>query len=317
MAKCPACAATFIAKDAPPEQVEQPVQPTQSTANPYSAPLQSRPNAASTNPYQPTEFSQPVKSIGSLQIVSRSFDDVVSAAFAIFGERWGQLVLAFLIVAVINIVYSIASNVVLSLLGQGGQEVALVSVIASVPLSMFVQAVVTVGLSRNAVAVVRNSGSPLNELMPPMMLVWRYFAVVMLLTLAAGLVAGLYAIIVAIVASGNNDVAGVLGLVGILILIVGSFIGSWLLWSWAFVVSDGKAGVFSSLQTAVAITLQNKLTSFLMLLVAAAIGIAGILACFIGLLVAVPLVNAVLATGYLLMTNQRIDDPRTRQYAVR
>ena len=73
-------------------------------ASPFSQPLDSGTTdtqerfATSANPYHPTLTQDSVTSLGPLQVVPRSIEDVFSPTLSIFGARWPPLVLAFILV---------------------------------------------------------------------------------------------------------------------------------------------------------------------------------------------------------------------------
>lgn len=300
-AKCPACETTFTAVDSqgsPPPQLSEP----------YSAP--SPGYSAPNNPYQPSVQTDPVQS-GGFTIVPRSFEEAISATTAIFGERWGMLVIGVVIFFAINIAVSVVTQIFIGVAATAGEGPGGIAALVSLPFSIFAQTYLQAGLIRNALGVVRNIPTPINEFIVPLGIVVRLLCGGLLVGLVVGVVAFIFVAIIAVLgSSGNDGLAGILAIVGILIGATMTVALSWLLWSWQFVICDGQTGLIQSFQTSVAITMANKVSSLLVLLVAGVATIAGALLCGIGLLISIPFANALIATAYLLMTNQRISDPR-------
>lgn len=93
-------------------------------------------------------------------------------------------------------------------------------------------------------------------------------------------------------------------MLGFAMLIIPGIILMLYFWPAYYLVVDDKSPVFDSFGTAAKITEGNKLTTFLLALLIFGIMILGLLACGIGLLFAAPLGAMLLATAYLMMSNQ-------------
>ncbi|MFK8115414.1 MAG: hypothetical protein AB8B91_24670 [Rubripirellula sp.] len=333
LAKCPACQATFTAhadlippaQQQPPQPAAQdpsespaadpaPTQPQRPVSeNPFVEPLESGPAPTATpNPYAPAAYREPIQTIGELPIVDRSIEEVFSPTLAIFAQRWSALLIAFIVVGVGSFVTMFASLFLFAMLSELGQEVgAVVSLVLLVPVGIFASAYFSVGICRNAIAVARNSPTPLAELLPPLSAVFRFLVGALAMAVFVGIFVGVFVgILAALGASGNDELMGVIGVLGGLFFVVVGTAAYWLLWAWMFIASDGKATAIGSIRGAISMTMHNKLTSFLLVVIATALSTAGAAACYVGLLVTYPLTNLMFAVAYMLMSNQRIDDPR-------
>lgn len=349
LAQCPACNATFRAEEPPesqpstsetppeteateaaasePTETSQPADPAEPTAsvesspenesNPFASPLDSGMAAPiPVNPYQPTYQSEPAAILNDIEIVPRSIEDVFSPTLTIFGARLGHLVLAFILAVIAGIV------------GFGGWMVAVIAIeeaigdmpsalffLLTCPLVAFFGSYLTVGLSRNAMAVARNQPSPIQEMFPPLPIVLRFMIGGVIMSLVVGAVIGVLVAFFGIVLriGGNPGIAASVLVIGIFGGSALSLVGYWLLWAWVFIVSDGKATALGAIQTAWTLTMHNKLTSVLLVVIAVVLSTAGTSACYIGLIITQPLTNLMFAVGYLLMTNQVISTGREQQ----
>lgn len=347
LAKCPACEATFtleaaavpestpVDESGPVVQTSAPyatgqssgdepaeVSSTSPSESPFSAPLESSiagdggSHTGRMNPYQPMHAVDPIAEIGELRIVPRTIEDIFSPTFSIFGARWGTLLLAIVVVGAASIPLIVVPRlVIIAILEAGGDVFAAIALLIGVPLMFLFSFYVSVGLVRNAIAVARNSPSPLMELLPPLNIVVRFMIGAVVMMAAAGAVFGLFfGLIAALVAVGGNETfAGILAVLGILTGIALAMVVYWLLWPWMFIVSDGKGTALGSIKAAYTLTMHNKLTSVFLIVIATVLSTAGTAACYVGLLVTQPLTNLMFAVAYLLMTNQQIDDPRVKK----
>ena len=293
--------------------------PVDPNANPFSSPLES--GLAGTpelNPYQPSYNPITAAPAGEIVVVPRTVEEVVSATIAIFGSRWGLLLVAFLLVMVVSFsVFVFPFFLFAAIADAGGDAVAAIGMLIGFPLMFLFSAYISVGLARNAIAVARNSPSPLMELLPPLGIVVRFIVGGVVMSLAAVVVFGLFAGVAAALgaASGNEGLVAAIVGIGLIFGVAAGFVVYWLLWSWLFAVSDGRTTAFGSIRLAYEITMANKLTSVLLLVIATVLSTAGTTLCYVGLLITQPLTNLMFATAYLLMTNQPIDDPRMHRAA--
>ncbi|EMI20740.1 putative membrane protein [Rhodopirellula maiorica SM1] len=109
---------------------------------------------------------------------------------------------------------------------------------------------------------------------------------------------------------GGGVIALGLGILAVIVAVVLMLVAQWLLWPWIFVVSDGKTSALGSLRVGYNITINNKVTSLLVVIVATVLSMAGSAACYVGHLLTMPLTMLMFAVGYLLLTNQAIDNPK-------
>ncbi|MGI9472490.1 MAG: hypothetical protein ACR2NZ_13195, partial [Rubripirellula sp.] len=294
-----------------------PASSSEPNANPFSSPLESGMAATpGMNPYRPSYNPTPVAAVGELRIVPRSVEEVVSVTISIFGARWGTLLVAFLLVMLVTFaVFVIPFLVLAAIADAGGEQIFAIGMLLGLPLIFFFSAYISVGLARNAIAVARNSPSPLMELFPPLGVVVRFIVGGVFMFLAAATVFGIFAGLAAALASlsGNQGVAALVVGIGMIIGVAASMVAYWLLWSWMFVVSDGQTSALGSIRAAYQISMANKLTSVLLLVIAMVLSTVGTSLCYVGLLITQPLTNLMFATAYLLMTNQPLDDPRMVQ----
>lgn len=282
-------------------------------ANPFSSPLDDG-MAASTAaiPYEQRDHAvAPVAAVGTTQITPRRIDEVFSATFSIFGERCGLLILAFLLgIVAMFLIVMVPSIIVQAIAEMGGDTLVGIVGLVLFPMMVVAWGYLSVGLARLSLAVARNTPSPMNAFLPPMGIVVRFLVGAAILTVIPG-------IVLTAVLSGLLDftgrgasLSGLAAVVFFLTTVALSFVASWLLWSWAFVVSDGKATSLGALKTAVAVTTHNKGTSVLLMIATMVLSVVGTMVCYIGHLITAPLTLLMMAVAYLLMTNQEVSDPR-------
>lgn len=85
-------------------------------------------------------------------------------------------------------------------------------------------------------------------------------------------------------------------------------------WPSSYLIVDRKCGVMESFGLAQRLTEGNKMTSFLIALVGSGFVLLGELALCVGILFAIPLVNVMWSTAYLMMSGQIPVPPRPRPY---
>lgn len=322
MVQCPACQSRFAVAGPTGSAAGASASPGQ---NPFSTPIGGaidEPAPASfrpSNPYQPAaavSTAGQTVSIGAFRIGQRSVEEIFGATWAIFKERWGAIVGIFVLTTIASIGVFVFSAIVNAAATKFiGEPVAgIINVATSfvtIPLSIWLY----LGLTRVVLAVARDQPSPMNDVFAPAIIFFRFFGGGILATLAIG---GVMAIIIAIGAGlafligPEAMMFGVLGL-GLLIVLPLLIASYWLLWSWPFVVADGQTNWLDAFRVAQKITMQNKLTSLLLLVLTAALGLGGVLACYVGQIVTTPLTTLMMAVGYLMITTQPIADPRMRQ----
>lgn len=346
MAKCPACEATFpaVAADthaaptelhaSPPQHPEtQPAEPSSPLSNPYAASSQNPysqplggsgsainppPQLAPVNPYRPAEETPtPVAQVGRLTIVSRSIENIFSPTFPIFSQRWGSMVPAVILVLFVSFAILIVTTIVDVAIRDAADGIvaAGISLIMNIG-GYLVSSYLYLGLTRNAIAVARNEPAPFSFVFPPLGIYLRFLAGGLLLMLAFVVVATVIGGAIAVIATlgAGQELIAVALIAAAVLLLPAMFVAWWLLWSWPFIVSDDKGTAIGSMRAAYAITMNNKATSLLLLLVTGALSTAGMLACYIGTIITTPLTLLMMAIGYLLITNQEIEDPRSRLF---
>lgn len=321
-AQCPACQAQFVIAGPTVIGTRTPISPAAPTGNPYADPIGgARIDEGPTpfrggNPYQPAAAVSTMGStvsVGAFRIGQRSVEEIFGATWAMFKERWGSLVGAFLIVFAASIGMMLVSAGVSAVAQQmldknTSSIVGILMNVITTPISAFLY----LGLVRNALAVARNEPSPIGQLTPPMLLLFRFLGGGALLMLAMG---GVFAVVggigaALVMVAGQQAFA--IGLIGLLVLVMlpAMLVAYWMLWSWPLVVADGRTTWLDAFRVAQKITMQNKMTSLLLIIITAMLGVAGLLACYIGQIFTTPLTTLMMATGYLMITSQPIADPR-------
>ncbi len=339
-AKCPACQAEFNvpggtgadpvhggAVVAPTGTSSQPGDgsdgpPMSEGESPFSRPLGGGPagdgggayRPAPLNPYQPS-ISTHQATIGELNIGSRSVEEIFGVSFAIFKERWPTLIGGYVLVFAISIVAAFGPQLVTMVFGRVAD--ANVTMVMSGIATLFFNLLsfyFTLGFVAVTLAIARNESSPLSKLTPPLTVFGRFLAGVIVIGLASMIVVAVFALIagaVITVGAGQAVAAGLI-LLAVVVLLPIIFVMYWLLWSWAYILVDEKADWIGSIKASYAVTMQNKMTSLLLLIITMMMSLAGALACYVGLLVATPLWMLMLAVGYLMITDQPLSDPRAR-----
>ncbi|TWU48415.1 zinc ribbon domain-containing protein [Rubripirellula reticaptiva] len=328
MAKCPACQTQFTVPASPSADLGSgSLSPAAATSaplatgeSPFSRPIggsidseSHRP--AATNPYQPSAATPMNVSVGELAIGQRSVEEIFGVTWAIFKERWGILVGGYVLVFAISVVAAFGPNLVTLVVGPAaGQDVA--AVLSGV-LSLFcnlLSTYFTLGFCGVALAVARDESSPLSKLTPSLLVFGRFLLGVIVIMLGAGVLFGIFGVIAALAFAAGVGEGAAIGLIllAVLVALPLMLVMYWLLWSWAYIVIDERADWLGSLKASFAITMQNKLTSVLLIVITTMLSFAGVLACYFGLLVTTPLWMLMLGVGYLMITGQPLSDPRLR-----
>lgn len=268
---------------------------------------------AAINPYEPVYRSEPVAILNDIEIVPRTIEEVFSPTLSIFGARLGHLILAFIVVVVAGFVGFFAWVAVMIVADEIGGDLATgLGFLMLLPVLAFFASYLSVGIARNAIAVAQNKPSPIQELLPPLNVVIRFMVGGVVMTVVIGAASALVFGVFGVLANLANDqgVAATFVVISIFGVSLASMAAYWLLWAWVFIVSDGKATAIGAIRGAYALTMHNKLTSVLLVVIAVVLSTAGTSACYIGLLITQPLTNLMFAVAYLLMTNQVIHDPK-------
>tara|TARA_R110002073_G_scaffold6599_1_gene38782 strand:+ start:2812 stop:3645 length:834 start_codon:yes stop_codon:yes gene_type:complete len=261
-----------------------------------------------------------VLQLGETEIVQRPIEDIVSPTLAIFGARWAPLILAALILLVATGVIFGVPFLLMSIIGSmidngaipNGGPILAIAALLFFPFIAFLSCYTTVGFARVSLAVARNQPSPLSQLLPPLVIVFRFAVGLVALLFALALVSLVVLVVIGLVGSieGGEVIAAGLAILAMIVATVFVFAAQWLLWPWIFVVSDGKTSALGSLRVGYHITMSNKVTSLLAVIIATVLSMAGSAACYVGQFVTTPLTMLMFAVGYLLLTNQAIDNPK-------
>ena len=151
----------------------------------------------------------------------------------------------------------------------------------------------------------------MSKLIPPIGIVVRFLVGAGVMTAFVAVVGIIIGGLMSLVsASGNNGLVTLATVIVFFAATVLSMVAYWLLWSWLFIVSDGRGTAFGSMQAAVALTMHNKTPSLLLVVISIVLAIVGTTLCYVGHLITTPLTMLLFAVAYLLMTNQQVSDPR-------
>ncbi len=314
MARCPACDATFYVADESLGSASPPVVATidpDSESNSLAAPLKSESlEPPLANPYQPASHCEPIAVLDDVEIMSRSIEEVVSRTWKIFRARYGQLILAFFLAALIGGTALLAMCAMLYTIEQWAEEIVFnLVVLVCLVFGGLLASYLAVGLARNAIAVARNDPSPLRELLPPPQLVIRFIVSGAVFGIVIAVAVGSLSAMLWMVARpfGGDGLALILLVVSALGGTALSVVSAWLLWPWFFLVSDGKTTALGAIRFAGTLTLHNKQTSVLLVVVAFVLATTGASAFNLGLLITQPFTHLLFAVAFLQMTNQAFD----------
>ncbi len=306
LAKCPACDTTFTVTDTGSAAPSPPSKSVEHTPNEYTS-------APPSSPYAPPYAPIPVRSVESIEIVERAIEDVVSPAWNIFMQRWSPLVLSLVIVIVLSLfVFGLPFVVLAVFVVDGGELLIGLGVVVTIPLLILASTYAWIGMTRVGLAVARDEAEPLAQMYVPMRLVWRMLGASLLLwivsmvalSIVGGGITGLAFLV------GGEDFAPLGMLAGIGILTIAGFIIQVLLWPLPFIIGDDKSTAMGAIRIAWAIAMQNKLPSFLLILIKMVLSLVGSSLCYVGLLATQPLTLILFTVAYLLMTRQKVADPR-------
>jgi len=341
LAKCPACEATFRIGESTPVAPTQPTaeQPFAATdespqnpepsavpqrdwsESPFSEPLSSATDPSQQidrNPYQPSVALPPlVVSGGEIQIVQLPIEDIVSPTWNIFIARWAPLVLSMLILMAVSIVVIVVPFFLIALIAESvGELAAGILMLSFFPFVLFLSAYASVGWCRLALAVARNEPEPLSRLMPPLHLVFRLIGGGILMMAIVGLAFGIVFALMGGLAMAVGNEGIVVGVTFLLMggLSIAALVAQWLLWPWVFVVSDDKGSTIESIRIAYQISINNKLTSLLIVVISFLLSTLGSMMCYVGHVVTTPVTILLFAVGYLMLTSQPLSNPQSSPY---
>ncbi|WP_145421046.1 hypothetical protein [Planctomycetes bacterium K23_9] len=245
------------------------------------------------------------------QVAQVAIEEIVAPTWALFRNNWLPSIISGLIVGAAGVVFLGLPIWVLSTMAGGNQQLyAVIGVMLMIPYSLLISAYALVGLCRVHLAIARGESEPLKEIMPPSELVLRFLPSYLMISLAIAAIFGVGIGAVVVAAAANQpQLANLIGIIVAFALMVVVTVVQWYLWAWMLAASDGKCTALGSLKVAVSITLRNKLSSFLIVIIAVVLSLVGSLACYVGHVVTSPLTLLMFAVGYLLTTNQPIAHP--------
>lgn len=335
-AKCPACQAVFEA-NGPTETTQPSPEPNQDVfaaagfpsdsrsgsasgpaspaANPYTQPANEA-VSPSTNPYAPSTMAYTAKPT-AMQVREVGFDEIWSSGWAVFKERWGPVVGAFALATIGSFFLSLIANLVGGVVAAGNQEIGGVLAGGLSLLTNLVTQYFSFGCTCVAIAAARNEASPFSRICPPIMAFLRYALGFILLFVVIGVLVGLMVGASYLVSqtAGNDDLFVILGIVSGMVCLGALLLSMWLFWSFVMITADNRTTFREAVRLSYSVTLQNKVTSLLLLVVATMLSIGGLLACYFGLFFTIPLSSVIFACGYLLMTSQPVAVPMQQAYS--
>ena len=103
---------------------------------------------------------------------------------------------------------------------------------------------------------------------------------------------------------GMSILYGLAVLLGLVLLIVPRIIISLILWPYYYYIVDNQCPALESFRRAIEVGKINKSNSFALSLLSLGIILLGLLALVIGVVVALPLIQMMLATAYLMMKGE-------------
>jgi len=320
-ARCPACETIFQVDARSAGVVESPPSSNPDSpalgagGSPYSAPPVSGgydgAGANPINPYQPSVGPDEPRLSGPIKIGQVSVDAVWNLGFEILKVRWGVLLLAGVITTALSFGLQFFGNVLPAVMQAAMGEVgAIIGTVVSFVVSFGASLLINLGMINFSFAVARNKPTPLGDLVPPMGALGKLLVGMLAIFLAVVVVGGVIGGVVFGISQINEAAAAVLGIVAVVIAVVIYLIGIWLLWSWPAVCIDGRTDAIGAMRTAMMITSENRLTSFVLLLIAMGLGVLGVLMCCIGTLVTTPFTALLFGVAYLMITGQAVSDPR-------
>jgi hypothetical protein len=294
--------------------------PLEPGVHPFSAPLAAgqidldprAPPVATMQPAAAAEWE-----VQRLEIGQATIEEIVSATVAIFSMRWPPLVIAFLTIAMILLFAGFVPLTVISAIAEeGGEPLANILAVIWGPVFAVISGYFVVGMARVAIVVARNAAaSPMSEMIPPLPLALRFLVGAFLLTVVFVIFSASLAALVAALGSvaGNPQLVSLLGLFAVLMSTAVVLVIGWLLWPWWMIVSDGKASMLAAVRLSEKLTMNNKKTSCLLIVIAIVLAGIGTAICSVGHFLTAPLTVLMFAVAYLKMTNQPVD---TRSYTM-
>ena len=288
LAKCPACDVTFT--------IGETATKSQEVDN------------ASENESTPAESEQP----SMLQIVGCPIEDVLSKSISIFKARWSQFLAPLGVFTIASLILIVIPIIVLREFWQSGfARLTTIGLICWAPLVFFFATYVAVAFARAALVVARNEIVSRDQMAPPIPILRRgllvAFGIVAVLGFAGVMMYSFTAVMRNV---GGSPMARVLTVFAFLFTTGLTLLLIWQIWAWIYACADNKASAAGSLRVAIAITAQNKLTSFFLVLTALVLALIGTLMCLVGHIITVPLTIQIFAVAYLLMTGQPVADPK-------
>ena len=323
-AKCPACQTVFEASG-PTEATQPSPEPTQDifaaagfpsgSANPYTQPA-NHAVSPSTNPYAPSNMEYTAEPT-AMQVREVAFDEIWSSGWAMFKQRWGPVVGAFALATIGGFVLSFIVNLLGGFVAAANQEIGGVLAGGLTLLTNVVTQYFSFGSTCVSIAAVRNEASPFSRICPPIKAFLRYILGVILFVAAIGVLAGVLfgASYLVSATAGNDDIFVILAIISGMVCVGAMLMGMWLFWSFVMITADNRTTFREAVRLSYTVTLQNKVTSLLMLVVATMLSIAGLFACYFGLFFTVPLTSVIFACGYLMMTSQPVAVPMQQAYS--
>ena len=327
LGKCPACAATFTIGEA--AKTGEGVVPqgaaaetglldtvAELTANKESG-SQLAPDGG---PVATDQVSSPLAAAGDrlrapdpapLEVTECPIEDVLSTTLAIFSARWKAAIVPFLVAILAACLVVVVPLLILAAINDAGfRGLAILGLIILAPFAFVFTVLLSLGMVRAQLAVARNEQLPLSQTSLPTSILLRVLVVSLMLCLTVAIAVVVMFSVVAIVrGAGANVLARILGLLAFGVTTAFVFGLSWQVWSWMFVCGDGKGNAIGSLRAAVAISSQNKLTSFFLILISVVLALLGTLTLLVGHIVTTPLTVLLFAVAYLKMTGQVVADP--------
>ncbi|TWU63332.1 hypothetical protein V7x_50720 [Crateriforma conspicua] len=325
-ARCPACEATFqVTGDAADVQPD-PWAAGTAPVSPGSAPsgsVGSSPGAGPSpaNPYQPSASTSPAVTIGPYQVVDVSFEQIFQTSWAIFQQRWVNLLLTTLVVmgvgiAMVALFFLLFGGVGMFFGAAGADGMSVLAIVLGavifIPAMMLLSGYIWTGWGRAIIAIAQDHPNPLSEMMPPMSLVMRVIlsslligAIVLGTVMFFGIFIGLLG-----AAAGPDAAATLGGIVGVIFQLAAQFVFQFFMWPWLYSICCGKSTAMGAIADSFRIAMHNKLTSLLIVVVSIGLSLVGTLMCYVGLLVTTPASMLLTAVAFLMMSSQYVADPR-------
>jgi hypothetical protein len=329
LGQCPACNATFTIGEAAKSNRAAVIEAAPAETNLPDPVAVAEPSSKneSTNQDPPSSAAVDADQVGGrlsasgdrlssppsprLELTDCAIEDVLSTTLAIFQARWKAAIMPFLVSVVATCVVVVMPALILGAINDAGyRTLTVLGMIIFIPIAFVFTVFLFLGMVRAELAVARNQQAPLSQMSSPQQMLLSVVVVSLVLVLTVAIAVGVMFSFIAILrGSGAAVLARILVPLGIALLIAILFGLLWQVWSWMFVCGDGKGTAVGSLRAAVAISSQNKLTSFFLVLIAIALALLGTLTFLVGHLVTAPLTVLLFAVAYLKMTGQAVADP--------